>query len=83
MTESQSPHDELISRVLDGDATDEERARVAREPALQARLRAFERVRAALADVEPASETSRNAAITAALDCWVRADRPAVHRARA
>ena len=59
--------DELISRVLDGDATAVDRARVAGDARLQARLRDFERVRAAIADVEAPSAAARDAAITAAL----------------
>ncbi len=68
MTDPRPPdEDELVSRVLDGDATADERARVARDPRLQARVRDFERVQTALADVEPASAAVRDDAIAAAM----------------
>jgi hypothetical protein len=59
--------DELVSAVLDGDATEEERSRVLADPHLHARLAEFERVRAALNDVA-VDGAAREAAITDALD---------------
>jgi hypothetical protein len=67
MTDSHSLDDELVSRVLDGEATTDERARVATDPALQRRLQAFVRARAALVDVEPAPTSARDDAIAAAV----------------
>ena len=59
--------DELISRVLDGEATAVDRARVAGDARLQARVQDFEQARAAVADVEPPAAGVRDAAIAAAL----------------
>lgn len=59
--------DELISRVLDGDATDVDRARVAADARLQARVQDFERVQAAIADVAPPSAAVQDAAVAAAI----------------
>jgi hypothetical protein len=84
MTETPTPdEDELVSRVLDGDATDEERTRVDGDPRLRARLQAFQRVQTALVDVEPAAADARDAAVTRALGQGSIASEPVrLHLAR-
>jgi hypothetical protein len=63
-----SPDDEIASAVLDGEATLDEVARVAREPQLAERVEAFRAVRAAIADpVTPPSAPARDQAIATAL----------------
>ncbi|MET0805240.1 MAG: hypothetical protein ABW009_15225, partial [Acidimicrobiales bacterium] len=62
------PDDDLVSAVLDGEATEDERARVAADPVLAARLAEF----AAAADqvaalVAPRAAADRDRAITAAV----------------
>lgn len=59
--------DELASAHLDGVTTPTEAARIAADPALQARVEEFRRVRAALAEVPAADPAHREAAIAAAL----------------
>jgi hypothetical protein len=60
--------DELVSAVLDGEATGDERARVEADPALSARLAELRMVRDALAAPTPVpSERERDAAIAAAI----------------
>ena len=60
--------DELVSAVLDGEATADERSRVAADPALSARLAEFAAVADALsAPVTPPSADARDAALTAAV----------------
>ena len=68
MTEPFRPDDDLVSAVLDGEATEDERARVAADPVLAARLAEF----AAAADqvaalVAPRAAADRDRAITAAV----------------
>jgi hypothetical protein len=61
------PDDELVSAVLDGEATPEERARVEADPELSARLTEFTAVRDAVAEpVAPPSDATRERAIAAA-----------------
>jgi hypothetical protein len=65
-------HDEpdaadLASAYLDGEASDDERARVEGDPALLAEVERLRRVRAAVAEVPPASAAARDAAVAAAL----------------
>ena len=67
MTDPFRPDDELVSAVLDGEATPEERARVEADPVLSARLAEFTAVRDAVAEpVAPPSEATRERAIEAA-----------------
>ena len=62
------PDDELVSAVLDGEATPAERARVEADPVLRARLDEFAAVRDQVAaPVAPRSEAARDAAIAAAV----------------
>lgn len=64
-----SPDDAIVSAHLDGEASPAERARMAVEPELQARLEAFRRVAAQVGSpVEGPTATQRNAAIASALD---------------
>lgn len=64
-----SPDDEIVSAVLDGEATAAERAQVAADPALSARLDELRRVRAAVAEpVEPLDEVSVRRLLDRALD---------------
>lgn len=68
MTEPFRPDDDLVSAVLDGEATEDERARVAADPVLAARLTEF----AAAADqvaapVAARAPTDRDRAISAAV----------------
>lgn len=68
MTEPRRPDDELVSAVLDGEATDEELARVQADPALGARLEEFAAVaRAVGAPVEPVDAAGRDRTIARAL----------------
>ncbi len=68
MPESFRTDDELVSAVLDGEATADERARVAADPALSVRLAEFAAVADALrAPATPPSADARDAAIAAAV----------------
>jgi hypothetical protein len=61
--------DELLSAVIDGEATDEEAARVEADPALAARLAELREARDAIAgEVQSPSPARRDAAIAVALD---------------
>jgi hypothetical protein len=62
-----SPDDELVSAVLDGEATDAERARITAEPALQARLVELGAARDALAVPVKIDDSTREAGLAAAL----------------
>lgn len=67
MTEPFRPDDDLVSAVLDGEATPEERARVETDPALRARLEEFRRAAALVATPPSASaEAAREAALARA-----------------
>jgi hypothetical protein len=67
MTDPFRPDDELVSAVLDGEATAEERARVEADPVLSARLEEFAAVRDQVAEpVQPWSGADRERAIAAA-----------------
>lgn len=66
--------DELASAHLDGATTPAEAARVAADPALQARVEELRRVRAAMAQVPAADPSHRDAAIAAALAAFTDAD---------
>jgi hypothetical protein len=67
MTDAFRPDDELVSAVLDGEATPDERARVQADPALSARLGEFAAVRDRVAEpLPPADETARERAVAAA-----------------
>lgn len=74
MTDAPDPQqelDELASAHLDGLTTAEEAARVASDPALQARVAELARVRTAVAHVAPpVDDPEREAAIAAALDAF-------------
>ena len=59
--------DELASAHLDGATTPEEAARVAADPALQARVEELRRIRDAVAEVPSVDPARRDAAIAAAL----------------
>jgi hypothetical protein len=61
---------ELASAYLDGEVSDDERARVESDAALVAEVERLRRVRAALGDVPSASAPSREAAIAAALSTF-------------
>jgi hypothetical protein len=61
--------EEVASAILDGEATEAERAR-AGEPGVAAALAAFGRVSAGLGADDPIDELARERAITAALDAW-------------
>jgi hypothetical protein len=63
------PDDEIVSAVLDGSATDDQRALVAGDPSAQRRLHDFEQVRAGLA-ASRAPEPWAEAALAAALDTF-------------
>jgi hypothetical protein len=68
--------DEIVSAVLDGEATAEERRRVASDPELSARLDAFRRVGNAVAEpVDPLDELAQRRLLDRALE---EADSPAV-----
>jgi hypothetical protein len=60
--------DELVSAVLDGEATPAERARVEGDPRLRARLASFTAVREAVGEVPPVADAARDASIANALD---------------
>lgn len=66
MTDPFRPDDELVSAVLDGEATPDERARVEADPVLSARLAEFRAVRDAVAAPVPAP-ADRERAIAAAM----------------
>lgn len=67
--------DELVSAVLDGEATAEERARVAADPVLSARLAEFTAVAEAVgAPVAPPRADARDAALAAAVASRHRPD---------
>jgi hypothetical protein len=61
------PDDELVSRVLDGDASEAERRRVEDDPALRAKLAAVAEAAAAVGAPVPVPEGSTNRAVAAAL----------------
>lgn len=68
MTEPFRPDDELVSSVIDGEATADERARVDADPTLTARLAEFRRVRALVGEaVAPRPEADRDAVIARAV----------------
>jgi hypothetical protein len=62
-----SPDLELASAYLDGDVDEAQRAQVEASPALLAQVATFRQLSAALADTPPATATSRDAAVAAAL----------------
>lgn len=66
MTDPLRPDDELVSAVLDGEATADERARVAAEPALAARARELAAVRELVAAAVPDPDPERREAALAA-----------------
>lgn len=68
MTEPFRPDDDLVSAVLDGEAGAEERARVAADPVLRARLAEFDAVRAMVAEpVAGVAGAARERAIATAV----------------
>jgi hypothetical protein len=68
MTDAFRPDDEIVSAVLDGEATPEERARVEADPVLAARLAELTAVRDAVAaPVTPPAADLRERAIAAAM----------------
>ena len=72
MTDADDPLDELVSAVLDGEATDDERARVAADPALQRRLAELGAIATAVAEPPtPLPPPVADDQIAAALDAWV------------
>lgn len=60
--------DDVVSAVLDGEATAEERDAVLGDPRLRARLRELERLRSATADAPPLAPSARDEILTRALD---------------
>lgn len=83
MTEPFRPDDELVSAVLDGEATVEERARVLGDPVLAARLAEFEAVADAVGGpVATRSEAARDSALTAAVAARDRRPDPVVRPLR-
>jgi negative regulator of sigma E activity len=76
MTDLPDPLDELASAHLDGATTPEEAARIAADPALQARVEELRVARDALraAAVAPVDAARRNAAVAAALAAFHEAD---------
>jgi hypothetical protein len=85
MTEPFRPDDELVSAVLDGEATEAERARVAGDPVLAARLAEFAAAAERVAEpVAVRSEDDRDRAIAAAVAERHRRDQVvvALHRNR-
>jgi hypothetical protein len=76
MTDLPDPLDELASAHLDGATTPEEAARIAADPALQARVQELRVARDALraAAVAPVEAAQRNAAVAAALAAFHQAD---------
>lgn len=71
------PRHELASAYLDDEATSDERARLEDAPELLALAEEYARVRAALADVEPASADARERAVSVALAEFDRLHAPA------
>lgn len=67
-------HDELASAYLDDDLDATQRAAVTADPATMARVEAFRAVRAALKDVEPVVDSTRTAAVAAALAAFGAAE---------
>jgi hypothetical protein len=68
------PDDELVSAVLDGEAGDDERARVEGDPVLRARLEELRSVRRAVAAAPPPPDpVARERALAAALQGWTEA----------
>jgi hypothetical protein len=65
-----SPDEELASAYLDGDIDEARRAAVSADANVISAVDSFSRVRALLGDVQPVDETTRNAAIQAALDAF-------------
>jgi hypothetical protein len=59
--------DELVSAVLDGEATPAERAQVLADPELRRRLQEFEAVAAAVADAAPVDPSVRDVTVARAL----------------
>lgn len=59
--------DEIASAVLDGEASEAERALAGSDPSIAARVETLRRVRAVIADVAPADPDQREQAIAAAL----------------
>jgi hypothetical protein len=76
MTDLPDPLDELASAHLDGATTPEEAARIAADPALQARVEELREARDAVraAAVAPVDAAQRNAAVAAALAAFHEAD---------
>jgi negative regulator of sigma E activity len=88
--------DELVSAVVDGEATADERTLVENDPRLRARRDSFTRVRGSLGAVPAVPDATRESAITTALDSaevhqrdvdstppkTVRLDRDRTHRRR-
>lgn len=72
------PHDldDIASAHLDGATSAEEAARVAADPALQARVEELRAVRDALAEVPPVAPEAREAAVAAALAAFDEGDAP-------
>ena len=65
------PDDELVTAVLDGEATDAQAATVAADPVLSARLEELRAVRRAVgAPTEPPEPAARDRAVAAALAAW-------------
>src|SRR5262245_53015203 len=84
MTEPFRPADELVSAVLDGEATPDERARVEADPVLRARLEELQAASALVASpVEPQDELGRERAIRLALAEHRRPDAVAASLQRA
>jgi hypothetical protein len=79
VSDSHPPDDELVSAVLDGEAGEDERARVEGDPVLRARLEELGSVRRAVAAPPPPPDpAARERAVAAALESWAAADaRPA------
>lgn len=68
------PFDELASAHLDGTTSPEEAARVAADPALQARVEELRTVRAALQALPPVDAARREIAIAAALAAFAESE---------
>lgn len=71
-------NDLLASLYLDGEATEDERAQVEADPALMARVRAFEALAADLSNVAPPPDLGRMQ-ISAALDLFDQQREPTEH----
>src|SRR5690349_6571253 len=71
------PDDELVSAVLDGEATADERARVEADPAARARLAELTTVRDRVAAPVTVPADARERAISAALGAFDQASSPA------